>query len=57
MPHYVSLRNKFKMKTPGLIIKSENYKIYEGFRKTVASMDIGESLRTIMVKLEAAEPD
>lgn len=27
-PQYVSLRSKYKMKTPGLIIKAENYKLF-----------------------------
>lgn len=42
------------MKTPGLIIKAENYKLYEGLRKTTSTLEIGDSLAKLMTGLESS---
>lgn len=44
------------MKTPGLIIKAENYKIYESFKMAMAPLDISQSMRQLTKNLEPTDP-
>lgn len=43
---------KIKMKTPGLIIKAENYKIFDGFRKIVGFSHMAGSLKELQKKID-----
>lgn len=47
---------KFKMKTPGLIIRAENYKIFEAFKMTMTSLEMNQSMRQLIKNLEPTDP-
>lgn len=55
-PSVSSAKIRFKMKTPGLIIKAENYKIYEAFRMAMAPLEISFSLKQLIKNLEPSDP-
>lgn len=44
--------SKIKLKTPGLIIKAENYKIFDGLRKIVSLSQLNSPLKELLKKIE-----